>query len=104
MIEDSAKRNGKRLPEIDAFVGNLKEAGLCGIEAIYSNNRGYDEQNMCALAKKYDLLITGGSDFHGKNNKGVVIDIFFQKRRISLQYLFRKIWNFLIKYCIIYIT
>lgn len=60
-----------KLPEIDAFVGTLKEAGLCGIEAIYSNNRGYDEQNMRALAKKYDLLITGGSDFHGKNNKGV---------------------------------
>lgn len=53
--------------ELDRLVGSLKEQGLAGLEAIYSSNTGYDEQNMKRLAARYDLLITGGSDFHGSN-------------------------------------
>lgn len=53
--------------ELDALVKHLAEYGLAGIEAIYSSNIGYDEQNMKKLAQKYNLLITGGSDFHGAN-------------------------------------
>lgn len=55
------------LEDLDNLVNYLKELGLVGLEAIYSANKGYDEQNMKKLAQKYDLLITGGSDFHGSN-------------------------------------
>lgn len=51
--------------EIDALVLRLKNAGLEGIEAIYSNNISNEEAYVRSLAKKYDLAITGGSDFHG---------------------------------------
>jgi len=51
--------------EIDALVGNLTEAGLAGIEAIYANNVSNDEAFARSLARKYNLLISGGSDFHG---------------------------------------
>lgn len=51
--------------ELDNLVSLLKETGLQGIEAIYSANKWNDESRMKALAKKYDLFITGGSDFHG---------------------------------------
>ncbi|MBQ3546168.1 MAG: PHP domain-containing protein [Lachnospiraceae bacterium] len=51
--------------ELDNLVKLLKETGLQGIEAIYSANKWNDEARMKALAKKYDLFITGGSDFHG---------------------------------------
>lgn len=49
------------------FVKDLKEAGLTGIEAIYSMNTPGDERNMKKLASEFDLLISGGSDFHGEN-------------------------------------
>ena len=52
---------------LDALVASLKECGLAGIEAIYSTYYGKDESNMKALAKKHDLIISGGSDFHGSN-------------------------------------
>lgn len=55
------------LEDLDILVKYLKNLGLVGLESIYSKNKGYDEQNMKKLAKKYDLLITGGSDFHGLN-------------------------------------
>ncbi len=52
---------------LDALVAELKEAGLMGIEAIYSTYTAGEERQMRALAKKYHLLISGGSDFHGAN-------------------------------------
>lgn len=50
-----------------SFVKDLKESGLTGMEAIYSMNTPGDERNMKRLAKEFDLLISGGSDFHGEN-------------------------------------
>lgn len=49
------------------FVKDLKEAGLTGMEAIYSMNTPGDERNMKKLAEEFGLLISGGSDFHGEN-------------------------------------
>lgn len=53
--------------ELDTLIKRLKEHGLMGIETIYSNNTGFDEQIVRSYANKYDLIMTGGSDFHGKN-------------------------------------
>ena len=49
------------------FINDLKDAGLAGIEAIYSMNTPGDERNMLKIASEFDLLISGGSDFHGEN-------------------------------------
>ncbi len=51
--------------KLDAFVARLKKAGLEGIEAVYTTYAPSDERDIKRLAAKYDLLITGGSDFHG---------------------------------------
>ncbi|MCM1161267.1 MAG: PHP domain-containing protein [Roseburia sp.] len=58
----------KRLEEL---VAELKEAGLKGIEAIYSTYNSGEERQMKKLAEKYDLLISGGSDFHGAAKPGL---------------------------------
>lgn len=52
---------------LDAFIKSMKEHGLTGLEAIYSTYMPGDERNMRRFANKYDLLISGGSDFHGSN-------------------------------------
>lgn len=51
---------------LETLVAKLKEAGLIGIEAVYSTYTPSDERDIKALALKYDLAISGGSDFHGK--------------------------------------
>lgn len=56
---------------LDALTGELKEAGLAGIEAIYSTYKDCEERQVRGLARKYGLLITGGSDFHGENKPGL---------------------------------
>lgn len=55
------------LEEVEQMVSYLSELGLDGIEAIYSSNTGFDEGRMLHLANKYNLAVTGGSDFHGAN-------------------------------------
>lgn len=56
---------------LDALVAHLKDAGLIGIEAIYSTYAGADERQIRGLADKYRLLLSGGSDFHGTNKKNI---------------------------------
>lgn len=55
------------MPQLDKLVADLAGCGLAGLEAVYSTHFGKNEQNMRALAAKYGLLISGGSDFHGTN-------------------------------------
>ena len=52
---------------LDNLVAELKKIGLVGIEAIYSTYNTAEERQIRGLAAKYDLKISGGSDFHGAN-------------------------------------
>ncbi|MDC7293922.1 MULTISPECIES: PHP domain-containing protein [unclassified Butyrivibrio] len=56
---------------LENLVKRLKAAGLMGLEAIYSTYEPREERDMKALAGKYDLLVSGGSDFHGANKKDI---------------------------------
>jgi len=58
-------------PGLEAFVDLLASAGLEGIEVFYTDHDPDQTQRYADLARKKDLLITGGSDFHGSFNQGV---------------------------------
>lgn len=51
--------------ELETLVRELVSYGLRGIETIYSTYSENDEAYIRAVAKRFNLLITGGSDFHG---------------------------------------
>lgn len=65
--------------KLDTLVRTLKDAGLAGIEAIYSTYNNQDTRDMMDLAKKYDLLLSGGSDFHGANKPGLDMAVGYGK-------------------------
>lgn len=56
---------------LEQLVRRLKDAGLIGLEAVYSTYKPSDQRDMLRLAEKYDLLPSGGSDFHGANKPGL---------------------------------
>ena len=56
---------------LEHLVAVLKDMGLQGLEAIYSTHTPSDERQMRALAEKYDLCISGGSDYHGSAKPGL---------------------------------
>ncbi|MBR4800373.1 MAG: PHP domain-containing protein [Clostridia bacterium] len=57
---------------LDMLVEGLKKFGLDGIEVNYPSHTDKDRQDLVALARKYGLLQTGGSDFHGDEDKDFV--------------------------------
>ena len=52
--------------ELDGFISQWIEQGLDGIECYYSEHSDEITKICLALAEKYDLVATGGSDYHGK--------------------------------------
>ena len=57
--------------KLEQLISVLKDAGLVGIEAVYSTHSPADERTVRRLADKYGLLIGGGSDFHGSAKPGL---------------------------------
>jgi predicted metal-dependent phosphoesterase TrpH len=48
------------------FIGNLRDIGIRGIEVYYPEHTTRQMKTYAELARRFDLLITGGTDFHGK--------------------------------------
>lgn len=65
--------------QLDILTAELKEAGLMGLEAVYSTYSAAEERQIRALAAKYGLLISGGSDFHGANKPGLDLAVGYGK-------------------------
>ena len=50
---------------LDELIGKLKKAGIQGVEVYYSGHTPDQTRLYTELAQRHDLLMTGGSDFHG---------------------------------------
>lgn len=55
------------------LISKLKDCGLNAIEAQYSSFTKSEINKYKTFAKKFNLLISGGSDFHGENRANVDI-------------------------------
>ncbi len=44
----------------------LKDQGADGIEAFHSSHTPSDARELLLFARRHDMLVTGGSDFHGR--------------------------------------
>jgi predicted metal-dependent phosphoesterase TrpH len=49
----------------DAMIPELVDAGLEGIETYYAEHSGEQIRNYLDFCRRFDLVATGGSDFHG---------------------------------------
>lgn len=54
---------------LEALIARLKECGLDAIECYYPQHTPEQTAFYLRMAEKYDLNITGGSDFHGEKVK-----------------------------------
>ena len=59
------------LDHFEPFLLTLKEMGLEGVEAVYPEHPEAATARYCQLAQKHNLLITGGTDFHGAVTPGI---------------------------------
>lgn len=73
--------------ELRDLCRQLISYGLTGIETMYSTYKGFDEQNVRALANELGLLESGGSDFHGDNKPHIRLGSGMGNLRINYSYL-----------------
>lgn len=59
--------------ELRELLGRLKEQGLEGMEAYYSEHTPEQTRTYLQLCREFDLLVSGGSDFHGSVKEDVAL-------------------------------
>lgn len=57
--------------EMADLLERLRAAGLVGLEAFYASYRQHERQGYAHLARRFRLVPSGGSDFHGKYKPGL---------------------------------
>ena len=56
--------------DMEAGIANLAGIGLSGMEVHYANYRDDTIRQLERLAREYELIPCGGSDYHGLGNQG----------------------------------
>ncbi|HEX78716.1 MAG TPA: PHP domain-containing protein [Dehalococcoidia bacterium] len=54
--------------EPEEMIANLKKIGLVGMEVYYNDYDKVKRKYLAELAEKYNLIATGGSDYHGNDD------------------------------------
>jgi predicted metal-dependent phosphoesterase TrpH len=62
---------GRLKHDLEPGLGELCAQGLSGLEAYSSEHSPAETALFLDLARRYDLVVTGGSDFHGETKPGV---------------------------------
>jgi predicted metal-dependent phosphoesterase TrpH len=67
-IERNANNGGE---ELERWVAEMRDMGLRAVEVFHSDHQPADVERYLDMARRLDLGITGGSDFHGANKPRV---------------------------------
>ena len=65
----------------------LKDLGIEGVEAFSSYHNEEENQKFKAMADELNLIVTGGSDFHGKTKPHVNLGVFSENVVININEL-----------------
>lgn len=60
---------------LDDLIADYKNWGMTGIEAFHSSHDNEDVRVCLELAAKHDLVVTGGSDYHGKTKRNIALGV-----------------------------
>ncbi len=74
------KRKDKR-----KIIEELKNLGLDGIEVFYSEHTPDEVNFLNRIADEFNLVISGGTDFHGANKKGIALGT-GRERNLKINY------------------
>jgi 3',5'-nucleoside bisphosphate phosphatase len=77
----------KTAEELAAIIADMVGWGIMGIEAYYSEHNETQVRMYKDLAEKYNLALTGGTDFHGQNIKGISLGTGKGSLNIAYKYL-----------------
>lgn len=73
--------------DLNITIKKLKALGIDAVECIYPLHNNKFEKRCIELANRYNLLITGGSDFHGENKPDILIGKAYNNKPIDYDLL-----------------
>lgn len=76
--------NGSKL---DKLLSELKDSGFDGIEVFYNNHSQVEEDRLMKIADKLNFIISGGTDFHGKNKPSINLGVGYGNMAIPYEVL-----------------
>ncbi len=76
-----AQRQRKQLDE--ALLEELVEAGLLGLEVRHRDHDEAAQRQLLAWTSKYDLIATGGSDYHGTGKRNLLAENLTEPRELA---------------------
>ncbi len=83
--------------KLNLLIDELQKLGLDGIEAIYAQNSTRETEELLQMAKKRNMTISGGTDYHGLDGQAPGISIPIQQwkdfRNDLLKASTRKVWK-----------
>jgi len=56
---------------VEKMIAEMHDSGLRAIETYHSDHGPREVEQYLAMARRYDLAVTGGTDFHGDNKPGI---------------------------------
>ncbi len=56
---------------VETLIAEMRDMDLKAIEVYHSDHGPREVEQYLALARRYDLAVTGGTDFHGGNKPGI---------------------------------
>ena len=59
--------------EMADLLARLRRAGLVGLEAVYPAYRRHEREGYADLARRFGLIPSGGSDYHGTYKPGLML-------------------------------
>ncbi|HNX22784.1 MAG TPA: PHP domain-containing protein [Spirochaetota bacterium] len=71
IIAHPVSLNYKNIPEFETILKGFIDAGVEGIEAYSSMHKTSEINDFLELAQKYNLIISGGSDYHGDKDEKI---------------------------------
>ena len=69
--------NIDRAPQMAELLTRLKRAGLVGLEAFCAGYRSHEREGYADLARRFNLVPSGGSDYHGSYKPGLELGVGF---------------------------
>lgn len=78
---------GYSVKQLDKVAQELSEYGLNGIEAYYTTHSDSYIRDIKNIVSKYNMVVTGGTDFHGTRKPGVDLGSGFGDLKIQYDVL-----------------
>ncbi len=76
-----------QVSKLKCLISDMKDLGLQGIEAYYPMHSTEDNNNYLEIASEFDLLLSGGTDFHGTNKPQIQLGMGHGNLRIPYSLL-----------------